>query len=264
MPDAPEPAFHREVAEALIAIGDPRYGLAVQLDRGSQLPHLGITFPDLRARVMAGFSFYALAPESVLQVWDGLWHGSPYGDVLYAALEYYLWKSRTTPDAALWPTVRRWAGRVDNWCHADLLSNLYSRLLEHDHDAVYPQLQQWNAAESEWLRRISLVSLVHYTGKNAVFLPPDDMFPLVDNCLDDHRKDVATAAGWVLREMDRAHPAETSAFLERHAHRMSAPALTRATERRPPEERTRLRALRVQPATRFSPSPHEVGEGAGG
>jgi 3-methyladenine DNA glycosylase AlkD len=243
---AQEPEFHREVADALVAIGDPRYGRAVQLDRGSQLPHLGITFPDLRARVKAGFSFYSLPPERVLEVWDGLWHFSPYGDVLFAALEYYLWKWRKAPDPGTWPTVRHWAGRVDNWCHADLLSNLYSRLLAHDRPPVYRQLREWNRAESEWLRRMSLVSLIHYTGKNAVFLPPDDMFPLIENCLDDHRKNVATAAGWVLRELDRAHPAETEAFLERHVHRMSAAALTRATEKRSPEERARLRALRTQ------------------
>ena len=43
-------AYHREVAEALIEIGNPARGKAIQQDRGSQFTHLGISFPDLRRR----------------------------------------------------------------------------------------------------------------------------------------------------------------------------------------------------------------------
>ncbi len=107
-----------------------------------------------------------------------------------------------------------------------------------------PQLKAWNAAQSEWERRLSLVSLIHYSGKNAVFLPPDLVFPLVANCLSDRRHYVQTAAGWVLREMGEAFPAATLAFLEANAPLMGAEALTRALERRAPEERAYLRNVR--------------------
>ena len=66
-------AYHREVIEALTTIGSPALGKAVQQDRGSQLKHLGIRFPDLRRRVRQGFSFYKLPEAQVLEVWDGLW-----------------------------------------------------------------------------------------------------------------------------------------------------------------------------------------------
>ena len=78
-------------------------------------------------------------------------------------------KRRSAP--TLWPVVRNWTERVDNWCHADGLSALYSWILASEPDAVYPQLRKWNRAEDLWLRRISLVSLIHYSGKNAVFVP---------------------------------------------------------------------------------------------
>jgi hypothetical protein len=81
--------YHREVVQALIEIGDPIFGKAVQQDRGSGLKHLGIRFPDLRRQVRQGFSFYDLPEEQVLEVWDALWQTSPYGDVLFAALEFY-------------------------------------------------------------------------------------------------------------------------------------------------------------------------------
>jgi 3-methyladenine DNA glycosylase AlkD len=236
--------YHDEVAHALIAIGDPELGEAVRKDRGSQLVHLGIRFPELRRRVERGFSFYDLPEERVLEIWDALWWRSPYGDVLFAALEYYAPIVRKRVPPGLWPVIRRWSDRVDNWCHSDLLSGIYSRVLERYPAEVHPQIQAWNAAEGEWLRRISIVSLVHYSGKNAVFLPPDKVLPLVTNCLGDHRHYVQTAVGWVLREMGRAYPDELSEYLSTHASAMSAPAFSRAIERRSPDERARLREVR--------------------
>jgi 3-methyladenine DNA glycosylase AlkD len=238
------PEYHQEVAEALAAIGDPAFGKAVQQDRGSQLEHLGITFPNLRRRVRQGFSFYKLPEEELLEVWDALWRTSPYGDVLFAAIEYYGPVVRKRVSPGLWPVVRCWSDRVDNWCHSDGLSAIYSRILENYLAEVYPQIVSWNQAQGEWLRRISLVSLIHYSGKNAIFLPPEKVLPLVSNCLDDTRNHVQTAVGWVLREMSSAYSSEITQYLEANLERMSTPAFSRAIERRSPEERSRLRDAR--------------------
>jgi 3-methyladenine DNA glycosylase AlkD len=180
----------------------------------------------------------------VLEIWDVLWQTSQYGDVLFAALEFYAptVRKRVSPD--LWSVVRQWSGRIDNWCHSDALSALYSRVLESYPGEVYPQLVSWNHAESEWLRRISLVSLTHYSGKNAIFLPPDKVLPLISNCLDDNRYYVQTAVGWVLREMGNIYKGEIIKYLEAHVERLSAPAFSRAIERYPSRESTRLREMR--------------------
>ena len=130
--------YHAEVAQALTAIGNPELGEAIRKDRGSELEHLGIRFPELRKRVKQGFSFYDLPEEEVLEVWDALWKSSPYGDVLFAALEYYAPIVRKHVSPSLWPVIRHWSGRVDNWCHSDGLSSLYSRALERYPDDVYP------------------------------------------------------------------------------------------------------------------------------
>jgi 3-methyladenine DNA glycosylase AlkD len=165
--------YHDEIVAALREIGNPRLGAAIGRDRGSSLEHLGIRFPALRKRVQEGFSFYELSEDEILSVWDGLWRTSPYGDVLFAALEYYAPIVRMRVSSSLWPVVRRWPERVDNWCHCDGLSSLYSWILASDGGEVYGQLEVWNRAEDEWLRRISIVSLIHYSGKNAVFMPLD-------------------------------------------------------------------------------------------
>jgi 3-methyladenine DNA glycosylase AlkD len=236
--------YHDEVVQALKSIGDPALGIAIQEDRGSQLEHLAIRFPALRRRVKQGFSFYENPEPEVLEIWDGLWRISPYGDVLFAVLEYYAPVVRKEVAPSLWPVAREWITRVDNWCHSDMLSGIYSRILERFPNEVFPVLRSWNASESLWPRRISLTSLVHYTGKNAVFLTPGDVFPFVEACIDDDRHYVTLAVGWVLREMARAYPVEVTTFLERHAPGMSAPAFSRAIERHPAAEKDRLRALR--------------------
>jgi 3-methyladenine DNA glycosylase AlkD len=237
--------YHREVVEALRAIGNPELGKAIQRDRGSGLSHLGIRFPALRSRVRQGFTFYGPDQSEVLEVWDNLWTMSPYGDVLFAALEYYtpLVRRQAPPD--LWPVVRHWATRVDNWCHSDMLSAIYSRILAAQPGEVFPVLGEWNVSEALWPRRISLTSLVHYTGKNAVFLSPAEVLPLVSGCLGDDRRYIALAIGWVLREMAHAFPEEITAYLEANAATMNATAFSRAIERRGARERERLRALRT-------------------
>lgn len=236
--------YHLEITRALTAIGNPVFGKAVQQDRGSKLKHLGIKFPALRRRVKQGFSFYELPEEQVLKVWDSLWNTSPYADVLFAALEYYLPIVKKQVPTNLWSVVKGWTPRIDNWCHSDGLSSLYSHVLENDPKEVYPQLVEWNHAEGEWLRRMSLVSLIHYTGRNAVFMPLKKVLPLVSNCLADERYYVQTAVGWVLREMGQVHQSEITKYLETHAGRLSTPAFSRAVERLSIKERIRLRGLR--------------------
>lgn len=130
-------------------------------------------------------------------------------------------------DPALWPVMKRWVARVENWCHADCLSGLYSRLLEADPDAVLPELRRWNANEALWPRRVSIVSLIHYTGKNAVFLGPETVLPMIDNCVEDRRYYMQKAVGCVLREMRCAYPQEIRIYVEANLQRLPASSLNR-------------------------------------
>lgn len=236
-------AHHAELLAALAAIGDARRGEAIRLDRGSQLDYLGIGFPALRARVRQGFSFTRGSQAEVLAAWDALWRTSPCGDVLFAAIEFYAPRVRRAPvSPALWPVLRHWADRVDNWCHADALSGLYARLLAAHPADVWPQLQAWNRGQALWPRRMSLTSLVHGSGRHAVFLPPARMWPLLAGAVDDPRAPVQLALGWVLRELGRSSAGEVAEFLERHAARIGSLAFARAIEKWPDEERARWKA----------------------
>ena len=207
------------------------------------MKYVGIRVPALRRRVRGGFTFLKREPEEILDIWDDLWMGSEWGDVLFAAEEYYrpLVRRRVLP--IYWPVMRHWIDRVDNWAHSDVLSWTYSRLLEADPGSVMPQLRRWNAGEDLWPKRVSIVSLIHYTGKNAVFLPPDVVLPMVDRCAEDMRSPMHKAVGWVLREMWRAYPVEVRAYLEANAGRLARRAFTRAIERMETAERGEMRTL---------------------
>ncbi len=241
--------YHEEILGVLRKLANPTRGEAVKRDRGSALEYLGIRTPALRRAVKEGFSFYDLPEEKILEIWNELWMRSPYADVLFAALEYYGPRVRKQVGPELWPVMKGWSGRIENWAHADFLSGIYSRILEKYPRRVYPQLERWNRAKSMWLRRLSLVSLIHYTGKNAVFLQPGRVLPLVSNCLTDERYYVQKAVGWVLREMGHVYPDEIRAFLIDHITSVSSIAFTRAIERRSPVEKEELRLLRkIEPS----------------
>ena len=224
-----QPEYYAEVADALEAIGNPSLGARIAEDRGSRLQYFGIRTPALRAVVKRGFSFYDLSDRRVLEVWGRLWRYTPNGDVMFAALEYYRPRVRRSADRELWPVMRAWSERIDNWAHCDLLSGVYSWLLASRSDEVYPQLELWNAQEeSEWLRRISIVSLIHYSGKHAVFMPLDQVLPLVSTCPADHRHYIERAVGWVLRETGHTYPHEG---LHRGARRGALPPGVHARDR---------------------------------
>ena len=236
------PKYHDEVLDSLQALGNPRLGRHIAKDRSSSLKYVGIRVPALRRRVRQGFSFYDQDPATVLAIWDDLWMGSEWGDVLFAAQEYYGPIIRKHVDDDYWPVMKRWIDRVDNWCHADALSGIYSRLLQTDPETVMPVLERWNVDEALWHRRVSIVSLIHYTGKNAVFLPPDEVLPMVDRCVVDRRQPMQKAVGWVLREMWRAYPEEIEDYLRENAGRIAPSAFTRAIERMDAESRQKMRA----------------------
>ena len=237
------PQYHDEVLLALQELGDPGFGMHMAKDRRSEMRYVGIRVPALRSRVRQGFSFYGLEPVEVLDVWDDLWMGSQWGDVLFAAEEYYRPIVRRQVMPEMWPVMRRWIERVDNWAHSDVLSWTYSRLVEAEPEAVLPVLRRWNAAEDLWPKRVSIVSLIHY-GKNAAFLPPDVVLPMLENCIEDSRYYMQRSVGWVLRDMWRAYPEEVGAYVMKVLPRIAPAAFTRAIERHPKEERARLRALK--------------------
>lgn len=194
----------------------------------------------------SGFSFTSGSPDAVLDVWHEVWMQTDCADVGFAVLDFYRSRLDHVARPEFWATASVWVDRVDNWAHADDLARVYSHALEADPSAVLATLREWAQTDDVWRRRVAVVSLVHYSGRNAVFMPIDDMLDLIERCVDDPRPDVSKAVGWVLREASAVHPAEVAEFCERHADAIARPTMRRATEKLEPETRDRLRALAGQ------------------
>ena len=236
---------HDEVLTALEALaaetGIPDgHGEKVRVDRRSQLRHLGIRTPDRRRRVSQGFSFTADEPEAVLAQWNEIWMATECADVAFAVLDHYRSHVERVALPGFWPTASVWIERVDNWAHADDLGRVYSHALEADRHGVLPTVRAWSRGDALWHRRVAVVSLVHYSGKNAVFMPVDVVLDVVATCVDDQRPDVAKAVGWVLRETSAADPDEVAAFCEANASVMSASTMKRATQKLEADRRDEL------------------------
>ena len=241
---------HEEVKNELLAIGKPHLASQIGPYRRSQLEYCGVSVPTRRRCGRRGFSFSILPHDQLRAIWHELWMHSSNGDVMSCALDYFKdhWRKDGIQDD-LWPMVRQWVERVENWAHADDLCTLYSRIVEERFNEVFPDLELWNQGEALWPKRISIVSLIHNTGKNAVFLPLDTVLPMVSRCVNDHRDYMQKATGWVLRELHSAHPIETELFIQECLHEIGAQALSRAFERAPPDERAKWRLRRTAAQT---------------
>lgn len=238
------PEFHAEVLAELEAIGNPSFAAHTPKDRRSELEYSGVRVPARRKLSKRGFSFFDRPESEVIEIWDDLFMHSPNGDVLFCALDYLRFRvtKRVSPD--LWSIIRNWINRVENWAHSDEMSWVYSYVLEAHFDEVFKDFVRWNKANDLWPKRISIVSLIHYTGKNSVFLAPDIVFPMVERCIDDHRYYMQKATGWVLREMLRGYPNEVEAFLTTHLSTIGSDALSRSVEHMEKDRRSWWREQR--------------------
>ena len=238
------PEFHTEVLAELEAIGNPKLAAHVPMDRRSELVYSGVRVPERRKLSKKGFSFFELSESEIVEIWDDLFMHSPNGDVLFCALDYLRFRVPKNVSPNLWSIIRNWVQRVENWAHSDEISWVYSYVLEAYFDEVFKDLVAWNKTNDLWPKRISIVSLIHYTGKSAVFLPPDIVFPMVERCIDDHRYYMQKATGWVLREMNRGYPNEVEAFLKTHLSVIGSDALSRSVEHLEKERRSWWREQR--------------------
>lgn len=235
--------YHTELLSKLQSLGETHRINAARNDKKSQLEFLAIRVPVLRKAVRDGFSFYNLPADEILAVWNDIWFSSPSFEAMSAALIYYeLQGAKIRPET--WTILSTWHIRVENWAHCDSLANIYSYLLAQRKDEIYGQLQEWNMSDNQWLRRLSLISLIHYSGKKAVFMPLNEVLPLISNCIQDKRLYVQKAVGWVLRETGYVYPDEVCAYLLNHMAEMTGIAFTTSIDCFSSQERKNLAAQR--------------------
>lgn len=244
MPSELYEKYHPEVLAGLQKYSRPHRAEAAQDAKKSRLQFLVVSVPEMKRVAKEGFSFYDKSGADILSIWTEIWWNTPYYEVMYVAARYYELHVKDV-DEVTWEQLAKWAYRTENWATSDQLSSIYSYILPKYPVQMKQTLAIWNQQlDNQWLRRISIVSLIRYTGKKAVYLPPEEVLPSVANCIDDKRYYVQKAVGWVLREMRRAYPDAVDDFLIQNVTKLSADAFRRAVARHSKEEKQRLLALR--------------------
>ncbi len=197
--------------------------------------------PEQRRASKAGYSFSDGPRGTVIRIWDFIWRTSSLMEVKHQALYAYQHRALQKQEV---DKIRGWIDHCTCWEHSDDLSKIFADVVERNPDWMLTTLERWNRSGNPWKRRQSVVALVEYASKRTRFLPCDFMIGQVEALLDDTDYYVQKGVGWAIREIGHAYPGETSAFLERSAHRLSPQAWTGATKKLDPATRGRLKALR--------------------
>ncbi len=212
------------LTDSLRALGSPKRSQAAKDDKNSSLEFLAVRVPILKQAATKDFSLAQLNEGQRLEVWDFIWRNSPYYEVMAVALFHYRCQGlKVTPTA--FATIKDWIERVENWGHCDEFSYILSCLAEREPKQVLPYLIELNNSSNIWKIRTSIVSTVHYTGKNSVYLSPEDVFPLLLSHVAHKNKYITKAISWVLREMRRKYPVQVEEFVMANSDDLSATVL---------------------------------------
>ena len=251
------PGYHQAVtvepvADDMIAqlrrMGDPVRARGVQNYFKHEIVALGITAPVLRA--FARERVQLLRPRwtvsQAIALCDRLL-SEPEMDIRGAGfLVLSAFKKELTPD--LLEQAEGWlTRRLDNWALVDgFCSAVLSPLLERFPPAE-KRLEAWSCAESLWLRRAALVTLVPFARRGRLL---DTGYRLARAHFDDPEDLMHKATGWLLREAGKTDMPRLRRYLLDHGPMIPRTALRYAIERFPrPEREFLLGATRVHPAT---------------
>lgn len=162
---------------------------------------LGLSLPAQRQIAKDGFSFSSQPIDEQFKIWSFVFHSSRLHEAKFQALFFVQSAIKKMDYRDIWSETHKWVTGIDNWAHSDLLSSIYSVILEKNPDLVYPVLKIWNANENLWVRGQSIVSLLYYRRNRKDFISFDKMIQLVENLLADKEYYVQKGVGWTLREL---------------------------------------------------------------
>lgn len=237
---------HIEVEKRLKRQAKARTASAARVKRymNSELHFLGYTVPEQRSFALKGYSFSKLSLKKQIQIWDYIWKNSGTSEAMSQALLFCEKFSRSEELIELWPTLKHWSSRIENWAHSDSLSSFYSQILELAPNKILPTLKRWNKDKHPWKRRLSIVSLLYYSRERKTYLPYKTLEAMVKPLLQDSHVYVQKGVGWTLREMGNVYPAQTKKFVKQNCLKLSSIAFTTATEKWTAREKAQLKRMR--------------------
>ena len=233
----------REMTSRLRRMRDRKRARGVQQYFKHEIVALGITTPALRAFVRDRVQELPKEwpAQQAIELCDRLLR-EPEMEIRGAGfLILGAFGKQLTP--GLLKRAERWfKRRLDNWALVDgFCGTVLSPLLEQ-YPEVESTLAVWSRAESLWLRRSALVTLVPFARRG---LRLDTAYRLAREHFADPEDLMHKATGWLLREAGKTDMPRLKRFLLQHGPAIPRTALRYAIERFPLSERvTLLKATR--------------------
>ncbi|MFQ6053969.1 MAG: DNA alkylation repair protein [Candidatus Bathyarchaeia archaeon] len=207
--------MHRDVIEYLEGVSDPeKVRLSKRWDRDKDYETYGLSASDY-ADLYEEFDprFLALDLDERLRLADR-WAKSDNSTLTHLGIHLL---GLSTREGALRPahfgfldefleSFRGW-GSTDMFCGVVL-----QPLLEVYADEVLDLLRRWNASESPWKRRASVVAFTRRTARSGRYI--DVALSLCDNLIRDEEDLVRKGVGWALKDNMRADKERILAYVK--------------------------------------------------
>ena len=239
--------FESEVLKALLRYPQRTSKLVPESYIGggkSNLIFLGLKAEHLKDAQRKGFSFSDRSPLEQAKIWTEIWCQSRHFEVMSLALSWFDHPRQRALTSGQWGNLKSWARQIDNWAHADTLSGIYARFLEDHPERTYRTLKIWNSSQNPWLRRLSIVSLLHYSSARQKLPSFPKIIALIEPQIGFPEHYVQRGVGWSLRETHNVYPKQTLRFLQKNVHLLSSIAFSAATEKMTKAQKDHLKALR--------------------
>ncbi len=230
-----------EVERELKKLADPI--VKISNDRFAIPRSVGIRSQPLTDRLKQGFSFSHMPDIKLWKIWNFILRNSCVHETQMAALRFAEDRVHTN-EKQQWNHLRGWVDFIDNWAHSDVLSKIYSFLLEQHPDLILPQLKKWNHSKHPWKQRASIVSLIYYASPKRIAPAVETILGMIEPLINSRNKYVAKAVGWTLRESHNLYPKETLAFITTHVRKLAPDSFSYATEKLSKKDKENLKRLR--------------------
>lgn len=235
--------FLLEVEREIKKLADKTY--KISNDKFNISRSCGVASEKLKNRLTHGFSFSNLPDIEQWKIWNFIMRNSRLHEAQMAALRFAEEAvSRYQVAGKEWNFLRGWVDFIDNWAHSDVLSKIYSFLLEQRPDLIMSTLKKWNKSKNPWKQRVSIVSLIYYASPKRKAPPVKVILEMVEPLIGVKDKYVQKGIGWALRESYKLYPKKTLAFLQTHVKQLSADAFSYGTEKLDKYTKTKLKSLR--------------------
>jgi 3-methyladenine DNA glycosylase AlkD len=131
----------------------------------------------------------------------------------------------------------QWIDYLTNWANADALCCHHIAITLEQDEALTHKLLKWTKSKNRWRRRAAAVSLVEPANKGMYL---HELLQVSERLMQDEDAVVQKGVGWLLREAGKKHPNEIAEFLLRWRDKTAPLILQTATEKLPPEIRTKV------------------------